>query len=169
MARKEQWLLILTGLHLGVVLLGALGFPLWSLGPLGPVIEGYTGLSGAGSSYGFFAPEVGEGIRARFDLYDRSGRRFATDQLERGPTREADLRVGNIVESIPRYAEDDRTRARMLAAWSGKILARHRQATNVVVTVESIDVPTIDDYRKGVRYDWKGYLRSRFVRKEARP
>ena len=152
-------------LHLVLVVAGATHFYFWDYGKIGRALDRYGLLSGAASSYPFFAPEVGTSIRARFELYDPSGKRIATDDLAHGATREADLRLSNIVEMIDEDLTDDRTRHLLAASWAGKIFARHPHATRLKLSVETYDLPTMSEYRAGLRYDWEPIYTAEFGRK----
>src|SRR5258708_1561918 len=83
----------------------------------GKLIRGYGGLTGADSSYGFFAPGIGEQLRASFVLVDGAGRTWE-DVLDPGGNREVELRVGSILgmSSMPEIGEAVR------ASWAARML-----------------------------------------------
>lgn len=150
--------------HLVLVALGALHVGFWNWGPLGRDLDTYGLLSGAGSSYPFFAPVVGTSIRAEFDLFDASGAGVGTDRLMNGATRETNLRLSNIVEMIDEDLMNDENRHLLGASWAGKIFARHPTASKLTLRVETFDLPTMQEYRGGLRYDWETIYKATYAR-----
>ena len=99
-------------------------------------IAQYAALSGTDSSYGFFAPEVGTQLAARFELTSADGTK-STDVLTTGASHEADLRIGDMVAI---FWMDDRDLQRSIAAsWAGRMLARHPEAARVVVHLDAYE------------------------------
>ena len=161
--KKIIWLLLALG-NLFLAACGAGRVPWWKLGSPGLWIQHYGVFSGTSSTFAFFAPDVGTSMRAQFDLYDERGQFLSTDSLQKGPTREADLRITNIVEFIVNDLEDEQSRHLLSASWAGKIFARHPEAAFAVLRVQSYDIPTMNRYRNGVRYHWQTLYRAKFAR-----
>jgi len=126
------------------------------------VIAEYGALSGTDSSYGFFAPTVGTQLRATFVLTDAAGN-TTTDVLTTGVSKEADLRVGDMVAIF--WMDDQDLKRGMAGSWAGRMLARHPESTRVVVHLDAYDLPDMDGYREGKRPEWEPYYEAEFVRR----
>jgi hypothetical protein len=163
-SRRARVWLALALVHLVLVAGGAAHFGFWNYGVVGRALDTYGLVSGAASSYPFFAPVVGTSIRARFQLFDGKDFLIATDDLVNGATRETNLRLSNIVEMIDHDISNDGTRRLLASSWAGKIFARHPQATKLKLFVETFDLPTMQEYRQGTRYDWQAIYTANFGR-----
>jgi hypothetical protein len=64
------------------------------------LVDFYGKLSGADSSYGFFAPSIGSRVRGTFDLIAADGSTTATISLEHEQGREADIRMGGVFDEF---------------------------------------------------------------------
>jgi hypothetical protein len=91
--------------HLLLVALGAAYFDFARPGRPWQVLAFYGALSGATSSYGFFAPEVTGQYRVLFDVADAAGRETT---LPLGPdlNGEATLRFGDIIDQFATESAD---------------------------------------------------------------
>ena len=151
-----------ASVHLALVLLGALqGFFPDALNR-SKAIAAYASLSGANTAYGFFAPGVGSQLRATFELSDGKGHR-RNARLETGFSHEADLSVGNIVTMFWDEAENERMRRSVTASWAGKVLGRNSDMKEVVVRLDSYEMPSMEEYRAGERADWEEYYTAKYV------
>jgi hypothetical protein len=126
------------------------------------VLAEYGALSGTDSSYGFFAPTVGTQLRATFVLTDAAGK-TSTDILTTGVSKEADLRVGDLVAVF--WMDDPDLKRGIAGSWAGRMLARHPEATRVVVHLDAYDLPTMDGYREGLRPEWHPHYHAEFARR----
>jgi hypothetical protein len=86
----------------------------------------------------------------------------ATDVLETGVSREADIRVRNIIGMFW-LEENQRVRRSLVASWAGKVLARHPDADSVVVRLDTFELPSMAEYRDGKTAGWKMNYRAKFV------
>lgn len=152
----------LAALHLVMVCLGASQLKVWEWPVVGGALSYYGSLTGSGNGYGFFAPGIGDGLKAEFDI-ERDGSTFIA-QLEQRKNREADLRVGNILGILSRNVEDERTRRAVAASWAGKMFAQYPDAKSVTVRLETKGIPEMKDYQAGTRYEWAPFYRAKFVR-----
>jgi hypothetical protein len=128
----------------------------------------YGALTGGTAGYGFFSPDIAPEIRARFSVVGPGGQRRAAAIT--GANREADLRVGNLVNSqwdLRRTPESLANNRALAASCAGKIFANHPDAEEVDVQVEFYDLPTMSRYREGVRPRWVPYYRPSFTRPRA--
>ncbi|WP_437586289.1 hypothetical protein [Sorangium sp. So ce1000] len=154
-------LLAAAAAHLVVVCLGALQVDTGDGGWARRAVQVYGLLSGADSGYSFFAPGVGTNLSASFQVNGANGD-DATDVLETGVSREADIRVRNIIGMFW-LEEDQRVRRSLVASWAGKVLARHPDADSVVVRLDTFELPSMAEYRDGKTAGWKMNYRAKFV------
>lgn len=159
--RRAILMLTAAAAHLAVVCLGALQVSMGDGGWARRAVQVYGLLSGADGGYSFFAPGVGTTLSASFQVNGANGSN-ATDVLETGVSREADIRVRNIIGMFS--LEDDPTvRRSLVASWAGKVLARHPDADSVVVRLDTFELPTMAEYRDGKTTGWKLNYRAKFV------
>jgi hypothetical protein len=160
--RRALVMLALAAAHLACVSLGALEvrFPGGSLP--GRAIAWYAALSGADSSYGFFAPVVGTQLRMTFEVTDRAGK-TAEEPLRLGDNREISLRIANVVAMF--WIQDGDLRRTLSASLAGKVLAMHPEAESVAARLDVFEMPTMEGYREGNRPWWSLHYRARFVRR----
>lgn len=164
MTKKETFWAVIAALHLSIAVAGALGYSFWGWGKPGAAIAYYGLVSGASSGYSFFAPDVGSGLRAQFEVYDQNGKLQATEELERSSNRETTLRLYDLVETLSNEIDEEYSRWLLGRSWAGKVFSRHPSATRLVLHIDTIDVPTMEDYRAGERYDWEPYYSATFKR-----
>jgi hypothetical protein len=156
---RRMALLLAAGAHLGIVAGGALERLPRRGGWATRAIAEYAALSGANSFYTFFAPTVGPAIRLVFAATDRSGS-VTGDVLKTATNVEVDSRVDNLL-SLFWYADDALQRT-LLRSWAGVMLTRHPGAERIVVSVETQDLPTMAEYRRGRRSGWDVRQRATF-------
>lgn len=125
----------------------------------------YGAITGGTAGYGFFSPDIAPEIRARFEVITTDGTRRPVSLT--GANREADLRVGNLVNSqwdLRRTAESISNNRALAASCAGKILARYPEANRVDVQVEYYDLPSMDRFRGGATARWAPYYATSFTR-----
>ena len=168
-ARRYLPLLLAAG-HLGVVICGASNcIPDRHAGPPAQVCRWYATMSGAGSSYGFFAPAVGAPHRARFLLKDDSGSTW-WDTFDQAGNSEARLRLTGIVDGAfmsGDVEEFPQWRKRLVSSWAATMFTRHPSAVSLTVTVEAYVVPGMAEYRAGSRPSWQEVYRADVQRRAA--
>src|SRR5262245_8793838 len=115
--RQKTW----AALALTPLLLVAVGAtqlrppdPTWAI----RIFDFYGEFSGSNSGYSFFSPVIGSEARARFLMTDKEAR-VTQDTLESGLSREAALRVGNIVSLLCQRMPDADDRRATAASWAG--------------------------------------------------
>ncbi|KYF59086.1 hypothetical protein BE08_39805 [Sorangium cellulosum] len=161
--RRAALLLAAAAAHVVVICLGALHVHIGDEGWARRAVKYYGLLSGADSGYSFFAPGVGSTLSASFQVNGPDGN-IAADVLETGVSREADIRVRNIIGMF-RLEEDPRVRRSLVASWAGKVLARHPDADSVVVQLDTFELPSMAEYREGKTAGWKLDYRAKFMRR----
>lgn len=128
------------------------------------VIAEYGALSGTDSAYGFFAPSVGTQLQATFVLTDAAGN-TTTDVLTTGVSKEADLRIGDMVAIF--WMDDQDLKRAMAGSWAGRMLARHPEAVRVAVHLDSYNLPSMAEYREGKRPEWDPYYEAVFAHRDS--
>ena len=160
--RYKIWIALAT-VHLILVALGAShSFP---SGPnlILSTIGYYGRFSGADSGYGFFAPAVGTSLSATFEITDATGK-TRIEPVDRGSSREATLRINNIIGQIWR-TDDKKVHRSLAASWAGKAFARYPDAEKVAVRLETYYLPSTEEYKAGKRPAWMPYYEAKFVHK----
>jgi hypothetical protein len=150
MAVRHALLTALAGVHLGLVLCGAVSLPLLSDDrPVTKALRLGRAMTGSDTNYGFFAPDVGATLEARFTLVDKDGRTW-TDELDPGNTIESRLRINNVLA----WCYEEELREQVAASLARSMLARHPTVVTVIVRIEEYNPPTFAEFRSGVRPDW---------------
>ncbi|WP_438033931.1 hypothetical protein [Sorangium sp. So ce204] len=159
--KRALFVLPAAAIHLGlVIVLGVLQVRLPYEGWVERAVGYYGAFSGASSAYSFFAPTVGPLLWATFEVRDRAGA-LTTEVLETGASREADLRVKNIIGMF-RDEQDPAVRRSLVASWAAKVFAKHPAADSVVVRLESYDLPSMAEYRAGKQPRWYVEYKAKF-------
>lgn len=163
--KKKVLVLGIAFSHLILVAIGASQLNLWPHeSGLGRSLDYYGALSGAGSGYGFFAPGVGSQLRGSFDIVDGQGG-VTPNAIEAGASHEGALRIGNLLGWFWRDTADRKLQRSLAASWAGKMFARHPEAEQVVVRLETYHLPSMKGYRSGKRPHWVPYYEAKFVHK----
>ena len=152
---KPLLLLGAFGCHLALVVAGAAHFTPFRF---------YGELTGAGDSYGFFAPTVGAQLQARFTLFGPEGER-TEETLETGKSREVGLRLGNLAGTVYIAAKRPDLRRAFLGALAASRFGEHPRASSVQVSIEEWLMPTMAEYRRGARPRWLSLYDATFVRR----
>ncbi|MEX0611428.1 MAG: hypothetical protein WD738_23175 [Pirellulales bacterium] len=164
---RRYLLLTLAAGHLVVVVCGACCcLPDRSLGPAAQILRWYATMSGAGSNYGFFAPQVGAPHRVRFSLQDGQGS-TSWDVFDEANNAEARLRLTGIVDyafMAGTAAESPDWRKHLVRSWAAAMFTRHPTAVSLTAVVEAYDVPIMADYRAGSRPSWEVVYRAQVQR-----
>src|SRR4051812_25600552 len=131
---KRLLLVAALGCHLVLVIAGAAHLTSRTHGAVGRGLRFYESLTGAGDSYGFFAPTVGPQLRARFILSTPQGRR-SEETLETGKNREVGFRLGNVAGTIYIAARRTDLRRALLGALAANRFGAHPEANLVQVNI----------------------------------
>jgi hypothetical protein len=157
--RHRLWLGIAI-CHLVLVTLGAASFDFERLGRLESPVHFYNEMSGSGNGYSFFAPGIENQLRAVFEVTDRNGTTQIVP-LETGLSKEADLRVGNIIDQFAPQDDfgDDVTSTQVQRSLSASLarlmFARDRNVKHVTVRLENYRPVSMAEYRGGKRPEWQ--------------
>ncbi len=149
--------------HLALVGTGAAHLTARLHGPVAKALRFYDALSGAGESYSFFAPAVGPEVRTRFVLATAQGAR-SEEVLGGGKSREVDFRLGCLAGTVYVLTKRTDLRRAFLGALAANRLGTHPEASHVEVRVEAWEMPTMAEYRAGLRPWWRPLTEATFVR-----
>lgn len=161
---KRKLLVGAFACHLALVLAGAAHLTARVRGPIGSALRFYGELTGAGDSYGFFAPTVGAQLQARFTLFGPHGER-TEETLETGKSREVGFRLGNLAGTVYIAAKRTDLRRAFLGALAASRFGAHPGASTVQVSIDEWVMPTMAEYRLGERPRWLSLHEAAFVRR----
>ena len=166
MSKVHKILVAVAGLHLFMVLLGAIqvDFRYWTNIP-SRALAWYGSMTGANMYYGFFSPGLDVPYRCHFTMIDQEGNEFAEDTLAIGSTTESNLRFKSI-NFLGTLSEEDSFK--QMRSFAATMLGRYPRAEHVRITVQYFgvpaaegemvgDVPSMEQYRAGKRSEWHAY------------
>jgi len=143
-------IVVLCVLHLLFVLMSSVKIQPFTKGAsLRRLLDTYGGYSGAGNSYGFFAPGVLSDRRAVVHVYLPSIQAWRT-VLEQGGNNETSLAISTASNLLAR----EELRDLVAASWAARVIRHHTEASASIVEVQAYLIPTVRDYQKGARPDW---------------
>jgi hypothetical protein len=126
--------------------------------PISP-LRWYGELTGAYTSYNFFAPAVASEVRATFVFTDQSGivwkEEFKTGNWE------VDQKIMTMLYFFPASESCDL----IARSWAAQALSRHIGASQVEVIVDILQIPTLEEAQLGNALSWKPFYRGRFARR----
>ena len=164
--RRRIVLSSLAACHLGLAAAGAVKLCPCDLPVVGLALTYYRVVSGTDSGYAYFAPSVGAPPVARFTVVGRDGRALV-DTLETGVTREADIRVEDLIEVMTHRRADDAIRRKVAASWAATMFARHPDAEAVIIDVGNDRIPSMKELRRGEAPRWRSIFRARIARRSS--
>jgi hypothetical protein len=106
-------------------------------------------------------------LRARFTLTTPQGER-SEETLETGKSREVGFRLGNLAGMVYVVAKNADLRRAFLGALAANRFGAHPEANLVQVSIEVWEMPTMAEYRLGVRPRWRSLHDATFVRTSRR-
>jgi hypothetical protein len=160
---KRLLLIGAFGCHLALVIAGAGHLTASARAPVAVGLRFYDALSGAGDSYSFFAPAVGPELRARFVLTTAEGTR-SEEVLGTGKNREVGFRLGTLAGTVYVLTKRTDLRRAFLGALAANALGAHPDANRVQVNIDAWEMPTMAEYRMGLRPRWRSLQEATFVR-----
>jgi hypothetical protein len=102
-------------------------------------------------------------LRARFAISTPQGK-LSEETLETGKGREVAFRLGNVAGTVYIVANHTELRRAFLGALATNRLGAHPEANLVQVSIEAWEMPTMAEYRVGVRPRWRSLHDATFVR-----
>jgi len=166
-SKQTLWLLVVL-FHLLLVAIGALMLQFPSGNSLAKMFHGYGKLTGASQGYNYFAPEITSELRARFEIEHANGK-VDEGALSPGATREAQLRLNNIIGELGGMVGDEKARQALAARWAARIFQRSPDARTVTVVLESFRLPSLQEFKDRSQTGWELFYRGTFARKTDPP
>jgi hypothetical protein len=146
--------------HLALVLCGAFHVtPVSRQVLIGRAIETYRDYSGASSAYGFFAPGVAAEWHVAFDAC--SDPRHCIPVGEERVGHEARL----LLVTMDGTFAEEQMRDYMAASYAARQFARLPHANVVLVKAAMYFVPTMQQYRRGAKPQWRNLYGYAFRRR----
>ncbi len=163
MRPKEIFITFLVLLHLSsVVIFIWADWPERSPRELNVALRTYQNLSGTFRDYAFFAPRVGNDIKAGFLLEDSTGSSRLVNFL--ADNREVNFRYNCIILACMR---DIRGRDLFAQSWSALMLGANPDANKATVMVKEFSMPPMEEYRQGKRPRWELLYVGEFTRRDS--
>jgi len=128
---------------------------------IAPVLGNYSRLSGTGTGFGYFSPEILSQVRGRFEILRDDGAR-ESDRLEAGLSREGRLRAEILIGSIAEKITEKEARQQLARSWAANILARHPHGRRVSAVIEEYELPSLVDYPGHPVVGWRPFYRITF-------
>ncbi len=118
----------------------------------------YSNLSGTFRDYSFFAPSVASALKAAF-LVEVADGGLPTLVMFGTESREIAFRYSSIMRS---GMQEERGRDLFAQSWSALVLGNRPAAESVTVMVKWMLVPSMEEYHRGQRPEWKPLYVGRF-------
>jgi hypothetical protein len=148
-SRGRMMWIAAAGAHLALVICGAAGItPVSPAHFAGRIIETYRSYSGANSGFGFFAPGVASEWRATFDVCNNGHCIPAAEEQVAGESR-------LLLQTINSLLGENELRDLLAASHAARLFARYPHADAVLVKAGIFVVPTMAQYRRGARPQWR--------------
>jgi len=138
-----------AGAHLALVICGAARItPVSPAHFAGRIVETYRAYSGANNGYGFFAPGVASEWRATFDVCNNGHCIPAAEEQVAGESR-------LLLQTINSLLGESEVRDLLAASHAARLFARYPHPDAVLVKAGVYVVPTMAQYRRGARPQWR--------------
>ena len=130
----------------------ALGEKLSESNPIRQAIATYENCAGIEAGYGYFAPSVPSSCKLVLELHYPGDR--VEYELPAVGGAAAGYRLATLLDNVEQF-HDARVREMLLKRLVSSIWQRHPEATIVRAIFGYVDLPTMDEYRKGTRVSYK--------------
>lgn len=154
---SRRILYVVTAFHLSVFLVGVAN-PLTRDPLLSTLRNAYHGLTGAGGSFGFFSPDIGNQVLIEFQT--ESGKKLRLHELVSG---EVALRVGNMYRLFIEAYRDEKLKRSVAASLSAQIFRHEPGAKQVTMIASVYRFPSLKEYAEGIRPETKELYRITFA------
>jgi hypothetical protein len=145
-------------IHLLILGSGTFDFNLRDWDRLRFLRNAYHTVTGAGGSFGFFSPNVGNQVIIEFEVDGRERLR-----LHELVSAEVALRIGNMYRLfVQTYPNEDLKRS-VAASLTSQIFRRYPKAEKVTMIVQVYKLPSLEAFAKGERPETKELYRITFT------
>jgi len=111
----------------------------------------------------FFAPGAGTHLRALFEI-QHNGKTTSIEKLKNFKSKEANLRIGNIIQTFWQDSSDEEVQRSMAASMAGKMFAKFPKADGVIVIVEAYNLPSMKEFPEKSETYWEPIYAAKFSR-----
>lgn len=162
--RKKALFLTLLGAHAVMVVAGVFQFI-----PLKDQAFGWGWLitslvTGSQTNFSFFAPGVGSQLKVTFRVSLPEG---TSEEVLAVGSREANLRVGNMIDTFWGRNADEEVKRSVAASWAAKVFGDHPRAESVEVFVDAFELPSMREYQAGILPKWDRFYSATFRKANA--
>ncbi len=152
-----RWIVGLALFHLLVLFSG-----IWASHPLpnalGQARDLYYTATGAGASFGFFSPNVGNQVLVEFELDD--GKRVRLHELV---SPEVSLRVTNMYRLFLEAYPKEKLKRSVAASLTAQVFRRFPKTEKVTMVASVYRFPSLAEYAGGLRPETKEVYRITFL------
>jgi len=122
----------------------------------------YQYLTGTGNCFGFFAPGVISQIKVGYEI--RHHGKVVEQGIVGSENAEVSLRMHNLTQQFWTASLNPKVRRSMAASFAGKLFSQHPSADSVSISLKSFVLPSMAQYREGMRPSWEKNYSSEFTR-----
>ena len=145
-------------IHLFILGSGTFDFNLRDWPRLRIFRNGYHTVTGAGGSFGFFSPNVGNQVMIEFEVDGRERHR-----LHELVSSEVALRIGNMYRLFVQTYPNEALKRSVAASLSSQIFRRYPSAEKVTMIVLVYKLPSLVEFGEGERPQTKELYRITFT------
>jgi len=140
---KRRLFIAAVALHFLILLSGA--FPKLAKTPVGGFLNVYSRVTGSGSSFGFFSPDVANQLTVTFLVEE--GDRQTRVRMQDLVSKETSIRVGNMYRFFTQVYAYPRIRRSVAASLSAHVFEKRPGATRVTFEADKYRLPNLAEYR----------------------
>lgn len=122
----------------------------------------YQYLTGTGNCFGFFAPGVISQMKVGYEI-QRDGK-VVEEGIVGSENAEVSLRMHNLTQQFWTASQNPDVRRSLAASFAGKLFSLHPTAESVSISLKSYVLPSMAQYREGLRPSWEKNYLGNFVR-----
>jgi hypothetical protein len=161
---KVKWITGFFILHFFILGFGMIKWPAGRFNGIRKVVALYSRATGAGGSYGFFAPGIPKQVSVRFHIETIDNKSIDTT-LEDETTTEVTYRIGNMIRLFTKNFKNGPIMRSLSASLAASVFEQYPTAKTVTLMTLVYDFPTMDDVRNGKKPEYKEIYKVQFARK----
>jgi hypothetical protein len=154
---RRRALYLISAFHLAAFAVGVVN-PLTSEPVISTLRNVYHGFTGAGGSFGFFSPDIGNQVVIEFQT--DSGKTLRLHELVTG---EVALRIGNMYRLFIDTYRDEKLKRSVAASLAAQIFRHEALAKQVTMIASVRRFPSLEEFARGVRPETKEIYRITFA------
>lgn len=166
MKKRYVFFALLAAAQLVLVICNTFGIPMgFGSSRLAQAVAYSKNLTGADSGFAFFASPIAGEVRAIFRLTDHDGN-VRVQPITWSNSSEVNDRLRNAVGSMANFQNIQGDVAASLAA---VLFGKNPDVTTIEVLVDGQSLPSMQQYREGLRPEWLPIFRQTFKRTDIQP